>query len=256
MLPRNRTPKSCKFITHRSLLIAGESPLSRSPSYSAKSWVNHPASNRTGYSLSYPVRNSVSYLDGYGAGDRASYSPENSASYWESCRDSNSAGRSASRPDNRWERNPESNRERNGADYSESYSADSSPDCLASYPESFDPRLATRPAQVQGPDRGPDWQLPQRHHRVSERGGNHGTGLSGQGSTRRRNRALPRAVVHRPGPSPTPCGVGLHPPRRKALARLRARAGAQIPSDTLESERCSGLFPVWPASARAASSCL
>ncbi len=172
MLPRNRTPQSCKFLTHRSLLIAGESTLSHSPSYSVRNWVSHPAANRAGHSLSYPVRNPANCLDGNPASYRAGYSPENPTSYWESYRDSNSAGYSADCPDNRPERNPESNR----ADYSESYPADSLPGCSESYPEGFDPRPATEPAQVQESDRRTDRQLPQHHRRVPERGGDNATG--------------------------------------------------------------------------------
>ena len=184
MSPRNRTTKSCKFLTHRSLLIAGESPLSHPPSYSVRSWANHPASNRASPSPSYLVRNPVNCLDGNPVSDRAGNSPENPASYGESYSDSNSAGYSADCPDNRSERNPESNRESDKADCSESYSVDSPPDYSRSYPESFDPRPVTEPAQVQGPDRKPDWQLPKHHRRVPERSGDNRVELDSLGSTR------------------------------------------------------------------------
>jgi hypothetical protein len=108
-----------------------------------KNWVNHPASNLAGYSPRNPVRNLVSYLGGYPASNRAGYSPENPASYSGSYWGGNSASYSADCADNRWERNPEGNRERNGADYSESYPADSLPNYSESHPESFDHKPVT-----------------------------------------------------------------------------------------------------------------
>jgi len=156
-------------------------------------------------------------LDGYPASYGAGYPPENPAGSGEDCLDSNSASHSADCPDNRPGRNPESNRESNGADCSDSYSVDSPPDYSRSYPESFDPGPVNEPTQVQGPNRKPDWQLPRTHHRVHERRGDNGTGLSAQGSTCRRNRASPRAAEHRPSPPPPPRRHGLHSPRPKEL---------------------------------------
>ena len=138
MSPRTQARKSPKLLTCHSLSIAGESTLSHPPSYLVKNPVNHPASKRAGYSPSNPVRNPESYLDGYLAGYRAGYSPENLSNYSGSYWDSNSADHSAHCLDNRRERNSESNRESNEVDYSEIYSVDSLPDCLASNPESFD----------------------------------------------------------------------------------------------------------------------
>jgi hypothetical protein len=138
--------KSPKSITYRSLLVAGESTLPHSPGYLVNSPANRPESRPTGYSPSNPVRNPESYLDGYPASYGARHPPENPAGSGEDCRESNSADYSADCPDNRLERNPESNLESNEAGYSESYSADSLPDCLASYPESFDLRPVSRSA--------------------------------------------------------------------------------------------------------------
>jgi len=108
--------------------------------------VNFPERNMAGHSPRYSVRNPENYLGGYRASNWSGYLPENPASSREDCLDSNSADPSADCPDNRPERNPENNLESNGAGYSESYSVDSLPDCLASYPESFGPRPVCRGA--------------------------------------------------------------------------------------------------------------
>jgi hypothetical protein len=151
MSPRDRPTKSPKFLTHRSLLIAGESPLSHSPGYLVKCRVNRLESNPAGYSPRYPVRNPESYWDNYPASYWAGHLPESPLSNREDCLDSNSAGSSDDCPDNRLERNPESNLPSNGAgnspDNSESNSVDSLPDCSASYPESFDPLSVRREAK-------------------------------------------------------------------------------------------------------------
>ena len=109
------------------------------PSYVVKCWAGSSESDRTGYSPSNPARNTESYLAGCPASYGTSYSPENPASCSGIYGDGSSAGSSADCPDDRRERNLESNRKSNGADYSESHSVASLPDCLVSYPESFNP---------------------------------------------------------------------------------------------------------------------
>jgi hypothetical protein len=189
MLPSNQTPKCPNFVITNWLLVILLSPLPHSPSYSVRSWVSYPASNRANHSPSYSVRNPVSYLDGYLASYGAGYPPENPASYWENCGEGSSPDCSADGSENRSGSNPESNRESNGANCSESYSVDSLPGCLESYPENSDPRPVTEPAQVRRPDRPADWQLPKHHHRVPESRRDNGAQFSGQGSTCRGNHA-------------------------------------------------------------------
>jgi hypothetical protein len=146
MLPRNRTRKSANFSILNSLFTLPVSPLPRSPGYLVNCPASYPESNRAGYSPRYPVRNPAGYLGGYPASYRAGYLAENLVSYPAGYPDSNSASSPADCPDNRLERNPESSRESNGADYSESYWADSLPNCLAGYRESFDSRPVCRAA--------------------------------------------------------------------------------------------------------------
>jgi hypothetical protein len=128
MLPGNLAPKSRKFITHRSLLIADESPLPHPPSYSESYSEDCSGGNPEGYLPGYLEGNSGVNPDGY----RAGYSPRNPESSRGDCPDSNSAGRSG----NRRENCPESN--------SESYPESNSKDCLPGYSEdysgNFDPR--------------------------------------------------------------------------------------------------------------------
>ncbi len=130
----NRVPKSPKFPTHRSLLIATESPLSHPPGYLVNSPVNHPASNRAGCSPSYPVRNPENYLACCSVSYSAGYPERNSASCSESCRESNWEDSPSDCPGSHRASNPESNLPINGADnllnYSESNPADSPAGCL------------------------------------------------------------------------------------------------------------------------------
>ena len=128
-------PKSLKFMTHHSLLITRESPLSHPPGYSVRNCVNPPASNQAGHSARNSVRNPASYLSGYPASNRAGNSPRSPADCSDGCGDRCSSGRSGNRPDSRRERNPKSCRESNGKDNSpdnsESNWADSSSGCRA-----------------------------------------------------------------------------------------------------------------------------
>ena len=146
MLPQSQAPKCSNFVISDRLLVILLSPLPRCPGYSVKCWVNHPAGNRAGYSLSYPVRNPESYGDDYPVSYWAGYLPENLVSYPVGYPDSNSAGCSADCGENRPGRNPESNRGDSWADYSESYWVDSLPDCWVSYSGSFDARPVSREA--------------------------------------------------------------------------------------------------------------
>ena len=146
MFPRSQALNSSKFLTPRSLLLTGESPLPHSPSYLVKYRVNHPAGNRADYSPRYPVRNPESYLGGYPASYWADYLPENLVSYPEGCPDSNSADYSADCPDNRLVRNPESNRADNPPDYSADNSVGSLPDYSENYLGSFGFGPVNRPA--------------------------------------------------------------------------------------------------------------
>ena len=137
MLPQNWTPKSPKFSAHRSLLIAGESPLSRLPSYSARYSPSCPESSLAGRSAGYPERNLENYLVCYSVSYRAGYLEENSASYSESCRESNCENSPSDCPENCPASSSESNLPSNGADnlpsYSESNPADSPASCLGSF---------------------------------------------------------------------------------------------------------------------------
>lgn len=125
-----------KFITHRSLLIARESPLPRPLSYSARYSPGSPASSSAGRPEGYPVRNLESCLACYSVSSSAGYPEMNSASYSESCRDRCSASRSAERPEDRPASSPDSNLPSNGAEnplsYLESSAASSPADCLGS----------------------------------------------------------------------------------------------------------------------------
>jgi hypothetical protein len=125
MLPRNRTPKPCKFLTHRSLLIVGESPLPHPPSYLADCSASYPESNSADYSAGYPVENPESYPDCNSVSYSASYPKGNSPSYSGDCGDGCPAGCSADCPENRSRDSPEgnlpSNWEYNPEDYSDSY---------------------------------------------------------------------------------------------------------------------------------------
>jgi len=94
-------PKSLKFMTHHSLLITRESPLSHPPGYSVRNCVNPPASNQAGHSARNSVMNPASYLSGYPASHWEGDSPENPASYSDGCGDHSSSGRSGNRPDSR-----------------------------------------------------------------------------------------------------------------------------------------------------------
>jgi hypothetical protein len=208
MSPRNRTPKSCKFLTHRSLLITGKSPLPRSPSYSG----DYSPSYLEGYPADYPEgysgSNSASYADSYSEDYLEGYPPRYSESYPGSYRESYPEGCYRSCPENCSGDNPESNSGSNWESYSEGYPESNRADCGEhypdSYPESFDSEQVAEPAPAQGPERAPDWQLPEHHHRVPERRGDNGTGLNGQGLARRGNRALSPTAVHRPSPPPSP----------------------------------------------------
>ena len=146
MSSSNPALKCPKLVISSWLLVILRSPLSHPPSYLVKCWAGCSESDQAGYSPRNQVRNTESYVGGYPASFWAGHPPENPASSREDRVDSNSARYSADCPDNRGERNPESNWEDNGADYSESCSVSSLPDCLASYPESFDSRPACRAA--------------------------------------------------------------------------------------------------------------
>ena len=131
MYPSQTDSESPKFLTHSSLLIAGESPLSHPLSYSVKNWTNHPTGNRASYSPCDSGRNPENNLPGNPASHCAGYLPGNPASNGEGRLDTCSAGCSANCPDNHPERNRDSNLQSNGSgnlpDNSESDSADSGP---------------------------------------------------------------------------------------------------------------------------------
>jgi len=133
MSPWSRDPECSNFFISNQLLGIDESPLSRPPSYSVKNGVNNSASNRTGYSLSHPLRNPESHVGGNPASYWMGYSPEYPASYGEGYRDSNSAVRSADSPENYSESSSEStlpgNLMGNSQDCWESYPADSLAGC-------------------------------------------------------------------------------------------------------------------------------
>ena len=99
--------------------------------------MNHPANNRTGYSLNHPVRNPASCLDGNPVSDWAGCPEENSAS----CRESCSPSCSAICPANRSADSPEGslpdNSEESWESYSEGYLADCLPGAFPS-PTSLD----------------------------------------------------------------------------------------------------------------------
>ncbi len=95
----NRTAKSPKFVTHRSLTKIGESTLSHPLSYLVKYAVDCPERSLGGYSPRYAIGNSKGSLDGYSASYRAGYLPENPVSSGEDCQDSNSAGPPADYPE-------------------------------------------------------------------------------------------------------------------------------------------------------------
>ena len=150
MSSSNPTPKVRKFITHRSLLIAEESPVSHPPSYCGSNSASYPEGNSRDCSAGNPVRNPESYLVCYSVSNRASYLERNSASCSESCLGRNPAESSSGYPENRRASNPQSNLPSNGAEnllsYSESCPADSSASCLGSFGRSPDANPACRAA--------------------------------------------------------------------------------------------------------------
>ena len=127
MSSSNPTPKVRKFITHRSLLIAEESPVSHPPSYCGSNSASYPEGNSRDCSAGNPVRNPESYLVCYSVSNRASYLERNSASCSESCLGRNPAESSSGYPENRRASNPQSNLPSNGAD--------NPPDSSEDYPE-------------------------------------------------------------------------------------------------------------------------
>ena len=121
MSHRDQSRQSCKFITHRSLLVADVSPLSHLHGYSGSYSARCPEGSSEDCPAGYPERNLESYPDCYSVNCRASYLEGNSESYPESSGDRCCAGSPADSPDNRsvcspesnlpscWENNPESN---------------------------------------------------------------------------------------------------------------------------------------------------
>jgi hypothetical protein len=122
MSPSDPDPKSGKFITHRSLLIIGQSPLSRPPGHS----VGHSGSSRVSNSgdcpAGHPERNLESCMDCYPISYGTSSPARNSANYSMGCGDRCSPGGSADCPENCGEGNPESRLPSNGANGLLSYS--------------------------------------------------------------------------------------------------------------------------------------
>jgi len=140
MSPRIRTSKSPKFLTHCSLLIATESPLSRPLGCSEKHTVNCLASNSAGYSPRHPERSKGSYSDDNPTSYRADHLPENLVSSREDCPDSDSADPSADCPYNHPAGNSERNLPGNWANNLSGYSESSSMNSLLDYLENDQPR--------------------------------------------------------------------------------------------------------------------
>ena len=205
MLSGILTPKSCKFITHRSLLITDESPLPRLPGCLGSCSASYPEGSLADYSAGYPVENPDSYPDGNSVSYSADCPEGNSASYPENSGEGSSPDSSADSSENRSGSNPESSREGNGANYSESY------------PKSSDARPVTEPAQVQAPDARPDWQLPEYRHRVPERGRDYRCGFNRARPNDTNHPERSQAAIHRPRPPSPPRRTGLHPPRQANL---------------------------------------
>jgi hypothetical protein len=130
--PRKRTPKPPKLLTHSSLLITAEFPLSRPLGCLVKHEANHPGSNSAAYSPCHPVSYPVNYLEDPPANhlpddsarSRGVFQDSNSTDYSAVCADGHPAGNSES--------NPPSNRADNLPDYSEISSVNSLPDYLES----------------------------------------------------------------------------------------------------------------------------
>lgn len=127
-------PKVRKSITHRSLLIAEESPLPHPPSYYGSYSASYAEGDSGDYPADYPVRNLEIYLAYYSVSYRASYPERNSASYSKSCGESNWENSPSDCPENCPASCPESNLPSNEAgnplSYSEINPADSPANCL------------------------------------------------------------------------------------------------------------------------------
>ena len=182
MSSSNPASKCPKLVISNWLLDIGVSPLSHPPGYSGDCSASYPGSNPDGCSADHLEGNLASYLDSYSVSSPAGYPAGNSENCSIGCGDRCSAGCSADCPEIRSEGNPDSSLPSNEASsllrYSESNPADSLPGCSESYRRRFDPRPVTEPAQVQGPDRPADWQLPKYHHRVPERSRDHRRGFA------------------------------------------------------------------------------
>ena len=196
MSPRSRTQKSCKFLTHRSLLITRESPLPRPPGCLGGCSASCPESSSEDYPTGYPERNPKSYRDVCSVSYSESYLERNSPNCSANCRVRCSAGCSANCPENRSAGSSGSNLPGNSRESWRNCSESCRESLLlGAFPSSTsldEDDLANNSRLVAGGL----WPLP-------------GLCLSLRlgGETERSP-----AAANRPGSPPPPRGAGLHPP--------------------------------------------